>query len=273
MQAQTQFTPGFVKVELYTGIGGTAVANLTSNAKFPDSPDEVRFVKFAEFPNGDDDGNPPPSDVYNDYGIRISGYIIPQETADYIFFLAADDGAEFWLSTDSTPANARRIAIEPTWNPVRAWATLDRRNADNPENRSDKYQASQWAGGPGPIRLTAGTRYYFYGLMKEGGGGDNWAITWIKAGEADPETGDQPIGPQFLGVDAPLTVSFIQQPQNTTVFNGRSVDLTVQVTAVPNLTLQWFRNNVAIPDATGPTLRDGPLSLAQSGPGTRSKPA
>ncbi|HMO66957.1 MAG TPA: hypothetical protein PKE47_17350, partial [Verrucomicrobiota bacterium] len=47
VQAQTQFTPGFVKVELYTGIGGTAVANLTSNAKFPDSPDEVRFVKFA----------------------------------------------------------------------------------------------------------------------------------------------------------------------------------------------------------------------------------
>lgn len=264
-QSQTQFTPGFVKVEMYTGIGGTAIANLTGNAKYPDNPDEVRFVKFLEFPNGDDDGNPPPGNVFDNYGIRVSGYIIPKETASYIFFLAADDEADFWLSTDSSPSNARRIAHEPQWNPVRAWATLDRRDATNPQNRSDTFQASQWPGGPGPIQLQANQRYYFYGRMKEGGGGDNWAVTWIKAGEADPENGALPIGGEFIGVDAPTTVSFIQHPQSTTVFAGRSVELSVRVSAVPNLTIHWFRNGTAIPDATGPVLRDGPLTLAQNG--------
>lgn len=266
-QAQTQFVPGYVKVELYNNIGGgVAVTDLTGNAKFPDSPDEVRFVTFAEFPNGGEDGTAPPGNVYNNYGIRVSGYIIPTETASYVFFLAADDGAEFWLSTDSSPTNAKRVATEPVWNGVRAWSNLDRRDATNPENRTDKYQATQWPGGAGaPIQLTAGQRYYFYGLMKEGGGGDNWAITWTKAGDAEPVNGDLPIGAAHLGVDAPTSVTFTDQPDDTTVFNGRSADFSAAVTAVPNMTMQWFRGTQAIQDATGPTLRVGPLSLADNG--------
>lgn len=267
-QAQTQFVPGTVKVELFNNIGGgVAVTDLTSNQKYIDNaPDEVRFVKFAEFPNGDDDGAAPPGNVYNNYGLRISGYIIPTETASYVFFLAADDGAEFWLSTDSAPTNAKRVATEPVWNGVRAWSNLDRRDATNPENRTDKYQATQWPGGAGaPIQLTAGQRYYFYGLMKEGGGGDNWAITWTKAGDAEPTNGDLPIGAANLGVDAPTAVTITQEPQDTTVYNGRSATFTAAVSAVPGLSYQWFQGNTLIDGATGLTLRVGPLALADNG--------
>ena len=57
----------------------------------------------------------------------LEGYITPTETASYEFYLAADDHAELWLSTDSDPANLVKIANEPQWNGVRSFAGTDRR--------------------------------------------------------------------------------------------------------------------------------------------------
>ena len=44
-----------------------------------------------------------------------------------------------------------------------------------------------------PIALAAGTSYYVRALMKEGGGGDNLAVAWIKSGEAAPANDALPI--------------------------------------------------------------------------------
>ena len=63
----------------------------------------------------------------DNYGVTMEGYITPTETASYEFYLAADDHAELWLSTDSDPANLVKIANEPQWNGVRSFAGTDRR--------------------------------------------------------------------------------------------------------------------------------------------------
>src|SRR5262245_4091461 len=125
--AQTQLYPGVVKAEVFNGIGGGDIASLTNSAKFRNSPDLVAYPKFLEYPAGGDDGSPPPANVGSNYGTRISGVIIPKETADYVFYLAADDNANFFLSTDANPANKKLLAWEPQWNPVRDFSATTRR--------------------------------------------------------------------------------------------------------------------------------------------------
>ena len=49
----------------------------------------------------------------------MMGYIYPPETGEYIFALASDDNGALWLSTDESPANAKLIASQGGWQPVR----------------------------------------------------------------------------------------------------------------------------------------------------------
>src|SRR5439155_7495818 len=146
------------------------VSDLTGAAKFPDAPDIAEIIADFEAP----------SDVGSIYGQRLSGFITPSETGNYIFFISSDDQGELWLSSDASPNNKVLIAREPGWNGPRDWIGTDRRNAGAPENRS------------APITLQAGSRYYVEALHKEGEGGDNVAVTAIKEGDALPDKGTAP---------------------------------------------------------------------------------
>lgn len=87
------------------------------------------------------------------------------------------------------------------------------------------------------ILRTLGLMMLFAGSMLSGcGGGDN----------STP-------APVILG-----------QPISQTVSAGTGVTLTV-VTAVNDGTYQWYKNNVAIPGATGASFTISPTSLADSG--------
>ncbi|MBN2640832.1 MAG: hypothetical protein JXR78_04220 [Victivallales bacterium] len=105
----------------------------------------------------------------NKYAQRVFGFLIPEESGEYIFWIASDDSSELMLSSDDSPANAKRIARVDSWTPQRKW---------------NKYpvQKSQ------TIRLEAGKKYYIEAIMYEGSGGDNLAVAWAKnADEAKPE--------------------------------------------------------------------------------------
>ncbi|MFD2067143.1 PA14 domain-containing protein [Pontibacter silvestris] len=93
------------------------------------------------------------------YAARISGYICPPQTGDYTFWVAGDNNAELWLSTDDNPNNKVKIAYTKDWTNARQW---------------DKY-ASQKSK---PVRLEAGKRYYVEALQQEEWGGDNLAVAW-----------------------------------------------------------------------------------------------
>lgn len=83
-QAQAATPPptplGFLKVQKYSNIGGTAVADLTGNPKYPNSPDVVVYPTYLEYPQSDppDINTVPPGDVENNYGIKVSGYFYPR---------------------------------------------------------------------------------------------------------------------------------------------------------------------------------------------------
>ncbi len=186
-------TVGKAKWEAWKGIGGGGVADLTGSDHFKNDPaDYVEIRDGLETRTGFDEN----------YGSRLTALVIPPVTGDYVFFLSADDGSALYLSTDENPANKKQIAAEPVWNGERQWVLLDRRDATNPENRSDKFQGTEWATGA-KITLTAGKKYYLEALQKEGGGGDNLAVTAKLASEADPANGSAALGGEFISSLAP----------------------------------------------------------------------
>jgi hypothetical protein len=184
------FQMGRAKYEYWLGIEGVAVALLTSDPRFPDNPDGVQIME-GEYMS--------PINWADNFGARLSGWIVPPQTGSYVFFLSADDNAELYLSTDDSPANKRLIAIEPEWNDPRQWAITDRR--PNGENRSDLFAGTEWPAG-NTIELTEGQRYYTEILYKEGGGGDNAGAAWKLVGQPDPAPGTPGIA--AIGTYAPL---------------------------------------------------------------------
>jgi PA14 domain len=93
------------------------------------------------------------------YALRIYGYICIPTTGEYTFWIAADDIAEFRLSTNSDPANATVRAYAYSWTPPYAW---------------DKMPGQRSA----PIYLIGGQRYYFEVMHRQNYGGDTLAVAW-----------------------------------------------------------------------------------------------
>ena len=58
------------------------------------------------------------------------------------------------------------------------------------------------------ITLVAGQSYYVKALMKEGGGGDNFAVAWIKKGEAAPAADALPIPGDVLTPASSITYTY-----------------------------------------------------------------
>ena len=104
--------PGYVKVENFDGVTG-GIAGLKAAAKFTNNqPDSVTFVNSLYYSRNHGADN---------YGSRVSGFITPAETADYVFFVAADDNTSLYLSTDSSPANLKLVAADQGWQNARTW--------------------------------------------------------------------------------------------------------------------------------------------------------
>jgi glucose/arabinose dehydrogenase/chitodextrinase len=146
---------GAINFQRFNNITGTSVANLTSNASYPNSPTGSGTLASFEIP----------SNVYDNYGMRVYGYICPPVTGSYTFWIASDDNSELWLSSTSSSANKQRIAYHVQWTTSREW---------------NKYATQKSAA----ITLMAGQLYYVEALMKDGTQGDNMAVGWAKPGQA-----------------------------------------------------------------------------------------
>lgn len=145
------FSWGGLWRDVFVGISGGRVSDLTGAPNYPGFPDASGVINQAESPSG----------YADNYGQRWSGWITPPESGDYRFYSATDDASELWLSTTDQRSDRILIATESTYRGVRNWST----------NFSNESVSS-------PIALVGGQRYYIELLHKEGGGGDNAAVTW-----------------------------------------------------------------------------------------------
>ncbi|HLP76569.1 MAG TPA: lamin tail domain-containing protein, partial [Candidatus Paceibacterota bacterium] len=231
-QNATAQTNGILR-EVWLNIGGTAVADLTNNAAYPDGPSlDGVLTNFFEAP----------ANANDTYGQRLRAVITAPETGDYTFWIASDDGGELFVSTDSTPENRRLVAWVSLWTNSRQWT------------KEPNQQSS-------PIPLVAGQRYYIEALMKEGGGGDNLAVRWQLPGgtieEPIPASRCEP-----YGFGPPQITS---QPTNVTVVEGNLATFNVSLLRTFGSTYQWKRNGTNIPGATSSGYAVSPAKLGDSG--------
>jgi hypothetical protein len=228
---------GFARQEIYMGIGGVNISDLTAAPAYPNSPDITRYVGGLSANNGDE---------FDNYGTRITGWIIPPISGDYVFYMASDDGGDFSLSTDADPANLHMVAREPVW--------AARRNYIGEADGGGRVGVVD-LGGPqanisGNITLVAGQRYYFEARMKEGGGGDNLDVAWKIPGGVEPVDGGAPISGAFLASlanPAGASVAITTQPADQCAEEGTiatfHVDINATVGGVPATSAfyQWYR--------------------------------
>ncbi len=169
---------GTILREIWRGIPGDAVANLTGSPKFKEKPDLSGPITHMDSWN-----------MGNDYGCRIRGYVHPPATGEYVFWIASDDHGELWLSTDDTPAKKQKICLVGKAVGQRNW------NAD-PSQKSNG------------IQLVAGKRYYIEALQKQGGGAEHVAVGWqLPNGEQE-----RPIPPSRLSAWGSLPSRKVPRP-------------------------------------------------------------
>ncbi|MEN6578657.1 MAG: PA14 domain-containing protein [Phycisphaerales bacterium] len=201
-----QPTVGGIVREWWMDITGTAVANLTGDPRFPNDPTGRELVDLLEGP----------TDWTDYYGSRLYGWLKPEKSGQYTFWIASDDLSELWLSTDDDPANVAMIASVTGWS--------SSRDFDNVSTYAGTNQKSA------AITLTAGQKYYIEALMKEGGGGDNLAVAWQPPSEARAV-----IGGRFVDTFALLPLkAAIPSPEDGAV------------DAVQSPVLSWFAGEKAV---------------------------
>ena len=194
----------------YHDIGTTSIATLQAQDKYPDSPDAQAVAPYFEWPQSGNIEVNPQGNVRDNYGWLMIGYIHPPETGEYVFHVATDDNSQLWLSTDESPANAVQIAQESTWQGIR------------------NFQAEGDESVSAPVALEAGKAYFIELVTKEGGGGDNAAVAWRLADDADVGAGALPIAGEHLsqwlvdGDATPPTISVVRNADGslTVEFEG-----------------------------------------------------
>ncbi len=214
--------------EMFYNIGsGTAVSDLTGNAKFPGKPDAL--TAMSSFASA--------VDVADSYGSRVRGYVVPPVDGDYQFFIASDDNSQLKFSRTTNPANATIIASVPDWTDAQVWS---------------KYASQRSALITG---LVAGQAYYIEALQKEGGGGDHVSVAWIVPGSGVtnviPQENLQPININGAPQMPSQTLTVLQSATGGTTI-GR---LTASDSPLDTLTFKLAGGNTggtfAIEPATG----------------------
>jgi len=198
-QTFTLTVTGSILREYWTGISGNTINSLTSNTNYPNNPTGSGKITSLEGP----------TNWADNYGARIRGYIHPTVSGSYTFWVAGDDNADLYLSTDDNPTHATRIAYVNGWTNSREWG---------------KYSTQQSA----TINLVAGQKYYIEVLHKEATGGDNVAVAW-----QGPGITQQVIAGSYLSSYVPGTT--VVRARGTT--GGETIDLRINGNTVATWTL------------------------------------
>jgi hypothetical protein len=239
---------GFVQGKIYDGITGTAVDLLFESEKYPASPDRVVTLDGISF------GQPSFGGTYGDnYGIQIEGTVIPPATGQYRFFIRSDDASRLYINTSG--------AAIP--DPTTATAVAEETGCCGAFQAPGDPRTSE------PISLTAGQRYGFAYLVKEGGGGDWGQVAWRLASDTTvPPTTEWIRGANVAGKADPVgsSITITAQPASVSVPAFKSVTFSVAAEIVSPYTTtpvyQWYKNGAAIPGATSASYS---IPVVQSG--------
>ena len=200
------FNTGFTLIYLFENVYPGSAFGVTNQ------PYNIEYLNILQVIS-DLSVEPPP---YVPDAERIYGLFTPPTNGDYVFFVASDDGAALYLSTNNAPTNSYLIAQNQADMDALDWTCTDTgspeyANISSGEFRSDsfispsgnngsgalnQYNPGGWVATPnynpadGGITLVAGTPYYieldnYYG----GANTQNAGVTYKLANQSDPVSG------------------------------------------------------------------------------------
>ncbi len=202
---------GSISGEGFTNINGSAVVNLTSSPKFINNqPDITAALGSFEYQN-----------VADNYGGRVRGYICAPATGNYRFWIAADEQATLFLSTDANEANIVPIAYTTAPTGFRQYA---------------KYSSQISA----LIPLVKGAKYYIQTLHKEATGADHLTVAWqLPNGTFEGPVPGSRLSP-YTGAPAPLAARVVGARNFAIAMESNTVVKDFKVTATPNPSSNYF---------------------------------
>jgi len=239
-------TQGFLTVEQWQNIGAAVGANGVADLKtnIPGSgnvggpPTTTYYVGGANVPQ-------PTPNLLN-FGDYVWGWLKPDVTADYDFFIRNDDAGEFYINPTPAVSGTNTLPDVQVDLSVCAQYTCCLAFLEPPDPSATAS----------PIHLVAGNLYGIVMLLKQAGGGDFMQLAWRQTTDPTPAASLSPIPPAnvyTMATPAGQRATITQQPAPATILQGRKATFTIAVTTTPgagSYSLQWLRNGTAISGAT-----------------------
>lgn len=166
LKADAEGQNGLVRWEVWRNVPGRYVFDLTRSEKYPQKPDEIRYLNRLEIPVGNG----------NDYGSRVRGLIKPPVSGEYTFMVIANDTSELWLGETEAPQSRKLIARVEQSGAQSKWVRF-----------SESIQVPLFGENVSvPIQLEAGRSYYVEVLHKQDYKEDHCSVGWILPGATSP---------------------------------------------------------------------------------------
>jgi hypothetical protein len=154
LSKKNQFKPvvkekeGVLLEEIWENVNGSDFASISGSKKFKSqSPDRTSYLLSASSKESTGDN----------YIRRFRGYLLPPVSGDYIFWIYSDDYSSLRINSNGMNPQGAKEILNVTQAMSKSWDS---------NRKSSK------------IKLTAGQKYHFEVLHKEGNGADFVAIGW-----------------------------------------------------------------------------------------------
>jgi hypothetical protein len=269
-------TQGVVPMKEYTGLTAdpgvnpqTPYGDLYPDANFPDNPARTLYNLGLDVPQTSPD--------LNNFGRLLEFVVKFPQAGDVRFFTRSDDGSELHVGTSSAipdvdwvndiPHIAEAGCCDPFFEPTDA-------NAQNATTDPAKLAYSLTAKttqNADLLTVTAGQELGMVYTYVDGTGGDYGQLAMRYEGDTTAAASLTPISPEYVwGLASPAghRAEITSQPQPTTGQEGRKAEFSVAAAVRPStdpLAIQWFKDGVLIPGATGTSYKTPVLTLADSG--------
>lgn len=260
-----RWAEGYLRREIWHGVM-PPVSNLVAHASYPHQPDETSWLHQMEFES------PIPPETRTTYSERITGWLRPERSGSYRFYLSAGLNAELHLSPDDQPERRVLIAQEPRNSSFREYV-MSHANLgpypDGPPVRGDPpLNVSK------PVLLLQGRRYYLELIRSVHGFYDHFALAWQAPGDPEPAANVdlESIPSRYFGhyLDASaVELQILRQPEAVRLIAPSQARFEVEAKGITPgngpLLYQWQRDGTDLAGATDPRLVLPRVSLGDHG--------